>query len=517
MAVNLRIAAAAGLVVLGVGAAAVVGSLPAFGVTDGAIVATPSSAAQALVCAGPAIAVGADSADADALTASGRPTRVLGTTGGTKATSTALGRGGVRGGTAPRVLRAPAAARAGVIAGAQLEQVTTGDAAGLVATACTAPQSDVWFAAGATTTGRTTVLTLANPSPVAAQVRVRVWSENGPVDAASFSDLVVPGKGRRAVSLAGVAPSAGGTVVRVTSSGGLVGAALEQRTVRGLESGGVDLAVPTVGPALEQVVPGVRVAGAAAVAATAREDDYADLQTVVRVLVPGSEGTDVSITATPDAGGPAVTAGRRVAGGVVTDFPLNGLADGTYTVRVTAGLPVVTGVRTSVVGDAGASATPDDSVPAPTGSTGSTTGPGAAGGTDAGLVGGDAPVDTSTEGGTSTAGAATSTARGIDLAWFAAAPTLAATAAIAVTDAPSPILSIAGSGTARTVTLSGALSQTVRVPAKGAVAVPVPRGLLVLKGADGLRAAVSYAGPDALAGYPAAGADQDARGISISR
>src|SRR5207244_1440494 len=83
---------------------------------------------------------------------------------------------------------APAAASGGAIAGAQVEQVSVGDAAGLVAASCTAPQSDLWFAAGATTTGRTTVLTLANPSAVAAQVGVRVWSENGPVDAASFSE-----------------------------------------------------------------------------------------------------------------------------------------------------------------------------------------------------------------------------------------------------------------------------------------------------------------------------------------
>ncbi|WP_375388532.1 DUF5719 family protein [uncultured Amnibacterium sp.] len=514
MAVNLRIAGAAGLVVFGVVAAGVVGQLPAFGVTDSAMVATPSSAAQSLVCPGPAIAVGADSANASALTATGRPTRVAGTVGGTAPTSTALDRGDVKGGTAPRVLSAPAAAKAGAIAGAQVEQVTTGDAAGLAATACTAPRSDLWFAAGATTTGRTTVLTLANASAVPAQVRVRVWSEQGPVDAASISDLVVPAEGRRAVSLAGVAPSAGGVVVRVTSSGGLVGAALEQRTVRGLESGGVDLVGPTAAPTTAQVVPGVRVAGAAAVATAARADDSADLATVVRVLVPGRVAADVTITATPDAGGQAVTVGRRVAAGVVTDFPVPGLADGTYTVRVAADRPLVTGVRTSVVGDAGASSTPDDSAAgAPT-----TTGAGAAVGTDAGLVGGDGPADTSSS---AAAGAAsvgtTSTARGIDLAWFAAAPTLTGTASVAVVDAPAPVLTIAGTGRARSVTLSGATPATVQVPAKGSVAVPVAKGLLVLRGADGLFAAVSYAGADAVAGYPVGAADQEARGIRVFR
>jgi hypothetical protein len=513
VALNGRVIGATALVAGGAFAALIVGQLPAFGVVDQAQIATPSSAPQSLVCPGPAIAVGADPADANALTATGTPSRVVGTVGAKTTRTTVLGRGEVKGGSAPRALSAPAAGSAGALAAAQLEQVTVGDAAGLVATACSVPESDVWFAAGATSTGRTTVLTLANASTVAAQVGVKVWTENGPVDSASFSELVVPAKGRKAVSLAGIAPSAGGIVVRVTSTGGRVGAALEQRTVRGLESGGVDMTGPTTAPALEQVVPGVRIAGAAAVASAARADDYADLQTVVRVLVPGTEATDVSITATPDAGGQPITLGRRVAGGVVTDFPVSGLTDGTYTVKVSGKRPIVTGVRTSVVGDANGSTTPSDSAgTTDSGATGSS-----AVGTDAGLVGGTGPVDTSgsTSSSTSTDASATSTARGIDLAWFAAAPKLSATSAIAVVNAPAPMLTIAGSGTARSVKLSGAVRRTVRVPAKGSVVVPVTRGVVVLRGAEGLRAAVSYAGADAVAGYPVAAADQEAHAIRI--
>jgi len=510
---NGRVIGATALVVAGAFAAAIVGQLPAFGVADAGTTATPSSAPQSLICPGPAIAVGADPSDAAALTATGTPARTAGTVGGTKPKATVLKKGEVSGGTAPRALSAPAASSAGAIAAAQSEQVTVGDAVGLVATSCTAPQSDAWFAAGATTTGRTTVLTLTNAAPVAAQVGVRVWTENGPIDSASFSELVVPAMGRKAVSLAGVAPSAGGLVVRVTSTGGRVSAAVEQRTVRGLESGGVDMTGATAAPALEQVVPGVRIAGAAAVASARRAADYADLQTVVRVLVPGSKATDVSITASSDAGGKPVTVGRRVAGGVVTDFPVTGLTNGTYTVRVSAKRPIVTGVRTAVVGDAGASTTPDDTT---TSDVGSSSGSDAVG-SDAGLVGGDGPTDTSgTSTATSTDASATSTARGIDLAWFAAAPALSPTAAVAVVRAPSAVLTIASSGAAATVRLSGATDETVRVPAKGSVAVPVARGLLVLRGAKGLRAAVSYAGADAIAGYPVASADQEARAIRIT-
>lgn len=515
MALNLRLVGATGLVAVGVAAAAIAGQLPAFGVSEHVLVATPSSAPQSLVCPGAAIAVGASGTDVSALSATGTPSRVSGTAGGVKPTTTSLSRGGVSGGAGPKALSAPAERRAGAIAGAQAEQAV-GDAAGLVATACTAPQSDLWFAAGSTTTGRTTVLTLANPSSVAAQVTVRTWTEAGAVDSTSSNVVTVRAKSRTAVSLAGIAPSAGGLVVRVTSRGGRVAAALEQRTVRGLESGGVDMTGPTTGPATTQVVPGVRVASAVAVTATQSEDDFGDLQPVVRVFLPGSASADVRIAVVPDGGGQAVTLGRTVAARVVTDFPVSGLVDGTYTVHVTAAVPVVTGVRTSTVADSSASSTPTDSSSASSGASGS----GAAVGSDAGLVGGDGPAEGSvsdSSSGAASSGTATSTARGIDLAWFAAAPELTATAALAVVDASSPVITIANPGPARTVRLSGAVAQSVRVPSKSAVAVPATTGVVVLTGATGLRAAVSYAGTDAIAGYPAVPADQQAQAVRISQ
>ena len=172
-------------------------------------------------------------------------------------------------------------------------------------------------------------------------------------------------------------------------------------------------------------MPGVRVLDAAAVAQASRADDYADLQTVVRVLVPGSDGDRRLDHRDPGrAAASRSRSGRRVAGGVVTDFPVTGLVDGTYTIRVSAKRPIVTGVRTAVVGDVSGSTTPDDST-----STGSTTGSGtgrsAAVGTDAGLVGGDGPVDTSgSRASSSTAGRLRRPRprAGIDFAWFAAAP-----------------------------------------------------------------------------------------------
>jgi hypothetical protein len=79
------------------------------------------------------------------------------------------------------------------------------------------------------------------------------------------------------------------------------------------------------------------------------------------------------------------------------------------------------------------------------------------------------------------------------------------------------MLTIASTGEKRTVRLSGATHETVQVPAKGGIAVPVQHGVVVLRNAEGLRAGVSYAGADALAGYPVAAADQQATPVRITR
>ena len=194
MALTSRLLGASGVVIVGVVAAAVFGQIPALGAEDHAIVATPASAAQRLVCPGSPVAAGAAGQKASTLSADGSPSRQVGVAGSGRVTTRTLGGGAVKGGsgTRPRLVTAPAAdAKHGAIAGAESQAVTTGDAAGLTATACTVPVNIAWIAAGATTTGRTSVLTLANASSVPAQVELDVWTENGPVAAVGPAQLLV--------------------------------------------------------------------------------------------------------------------------------------------------------------------------------------------------------------------------------------------------------------------------------------------------------------------------------------
>ncbi|MCU1474861.1 DUF5719 family protein [Amnibacterium sp.] len=521
MAVTSRLLGASGVVIVGVVVAAVLGQLPAVGAESHAIVATPSSPVQRLVCPGSPVAVGAAGQKASTLSADGSPTRHVDVAGSGSVTGTTLGGGAVKGGssTRPRLFTAPAAdAKHGAIAGAQSQTVTTGDASGLAASACSVPVNTAWVAAGSTTTGRTTVLTLANASSVPAQVSLDVWTENGRVDTAGGTEVLVGARSRLAVSLASIAPSAAGTAVQVTSTGGQLGVAVEQRVVRGLESGGLDLTGPTAAPATRQVITGVRIANASAVAAASATTGYGDLLPVLRLLAPGTKAADVRVTITGSSGSGHKVLSRHIEAGKVTDITLPGLTDGVYSLDVQSSQPVVTGARVATVTDESASTTDTGATVAgattgTAGTDGSVAG-GTSTGTDSGLVGGNGTTNAASGmNGTPT----TATARGIDLAWIAAADPLGRSATVAVADGPGATLSLANP-TDHTVSVkvAGVGGSTVKVPAGGTAVTRVQPGVGTVTGGSGLRAAISYAGSDAVAAYPVAPADQAAHPVRVT-
>ena len=521
MAVTSRLLGASGVVIVGVVVAAALGQIPAVGAEDHAILATPTSPVQRLVCPGSPVAVGAAGRKATALSAEGSPTRHVDVAGSGSVTATTLGGGAVTGdsGTRPRLFTARAAdAKHGAIAGAQSQMMTAGDASGLTASACSVPVNTAWVAAGSTTTGRTTVLTLANASGVPAQAALAVWTENGRVETAGGSEVLVGAHSRLAVSLASIAPSAAGTVVEVTSTGGQLGVAVEQRVVRGLESGGLDLTGPTSAPATRQVITGVRIANASAVAAASATTGYGDLLPVLRLLAPATKAADVRVTITGPSGSGHKVLSRHLDGGKVADLTLPGLTDGVYSLDVQSTQPIVTGARVATVTDESGSTTDtatttDGTTTGTAGTDGSVAG-GISTGTDAGLVGGTGPMDAASGmNGTAT----TATARGIDLAWIAAADPLGSSATVAVADGPGATLSFANpTDRAVSVKVAGVGSATVKVPAGGTAVTTVHAGVGTLTGGSGLRAAVSYAGSDAVAAYPVAPADQAAHPVRVT-
>jgi len=233
---------------------------------------SPVPVDQQRSCAGPAVRLGGGAdGSATAITAFGRPDFTAGT-------PTALGAGIIalanidvpssESGATPVSLAAPSAgAPDALLAAAQTETVATADVAGLAAAACVEGASTSWLLAGATDTGRSTMLLLTNESAVSATVDLALYTGEGPVAAPGLTSIAVPPAAQRTISLAGYAPGQAQLAVGVSSRGGLISAALQQSIVRGLEPGGLDLVGATAPAASELTIPGLRITTAVAVLA----------------------------------------------------------------------------------------------------------------------------------------------------------------------------------------------------------------------------------------------------------
>lgn len=243
-----------------------------------------------------------------------------------------------------------AAAGDTLFAAAQSQNVAEGDLVGLATAACGEASADSWLVAGATTVGRTSFVVLGNPGDVPAVVDLSLYGEQGSIDAPGASNIDVPARSTRILSLAGLAPDLASPVLHVTAEVGAVTAALQQSVVRGLAPGGVELAGATAAASTEQVVAGIRVSGTSSIAEQVGSPETADLQSVLRMLVPGTDPASVTIRVSEErTGGTETEYQVGLTPGVVTEFPLQDIPDGLYSVTIDSDQPVVAGARTSTI------------------------------------------------------------------------------------------------------------------------------------------------------------------------
>lgn len=349
-----RVATGATALVIGAGliAAATFLPLPSTRLEPSAVSVTPVPSTDQVICAGSVLRLG-DESGTNATSASpiGSPAVVRASTAG-EVESRVLAATDAGGGVgAPTALSAPSAPDA-VIAGAQSQSVSTEDYRGFAAAACTAPSSDAWIVGGSTAVGRTALLTIANPGTVSSTVSLEIYTEEGLVEAAGTNGIIVAAGSQRVVSLAGFAPSLESLAVHVTSRGGPVAAAIQQSIVRGIDPGGVDIVGSTGVPSTILELPGLTIANGVGVQGLLGLEGYADLDTVLRVLVPGPDAASATVSITPAVEG-GVTAGFTLdlEPGIVTDVPLDDLEDGVYSIRVETDAPVVAALRASAVDD----------------------------------------------------------------------------------------------------------------------------------------------------------------------
>ncbi len=441
---------------------------PRWTIDPSSTVVTPVPAAQQRVCPGPLLRLGdetgqgatsASSVGAAASVFQALPDEV----GASPLPSTENTEG-----VAPLLLTLPPQDDASAdpqLAGSQSQFVDVDDLVGFAAAECVEPSGDSWLVGGAADVGRTTLITISNPTTVIATVDLTIYSEAGIVPAPGAEGIAVPPGAQRIFSLAGFAPGVVRPVVHVESRGGQVVSSLQQSVVRTLAPGGADIVAPGVGPVTRAVIPGLTISQSEAVIAAQSGLGYEDLGTVLRLLAPGDEEVGVSVTITPESAAlnatpvQATTLEVTVRPGEVDDVPLAGLADGVYTVTVVASGPIAAGVRSSVL----------------------------------------------------TSGAAS------DLVWLSTAPELAASSLVSVAAGPGPALRLAndtdapisatvvGSGVGAGVDAGASGAEPggagsggaveVLVPARGSVGIAVaPRSDLQIDATAGLRAAVTYLG-----------------------
>jgi hypothetical protein len=413
---------------------------------------TPVATDQERVCAGPILSLGTDNGDsATQVSSVGYPVFDFAASSGTPAHQSLLSTDDASGVAPFKITLPPDKAnpqKIPLLAGSQTQSVSSGDIVGLSAAECREASGDSWLVGGATTTGRTTLLTMSNPGAVAATVTVSIYTEQGVIEAAGADGITVPPGGQRVLSLAGFAPGAISPVIRVQSSGGQVVANLQESVVRTLDPGGVDIVGTGTGPSTTTVIPGVVLSSMAAVTAGAGADGGADLLPVLRLLAPGTDPVKARVTVSPETGtAKPTTINVTLSPSMVSEVRLGAFADGTYTITVDSDAPIVAGARASTIGATGAT----------------------------------------------------------DLAWFSSTALSAKTALVAVAGGPSPTMHLANATNgAATVTVkaNGVPTKTVTVPPETTVAVPVAesKNYTVTSSLD-LRIAVSYFGDGALASF----------------
>jgi hypothetical protein len=230
---------------------------------------------------------------------------------------------------------------------AQYQKVGAANLSGLAAANCVRPTADAWLVGGDTSSGRETLLIMANPSQVDSTVNLEILGSGGPIEAPGLSSISVPALQTTVVAISSVAPNLATFAVHVVASGGPVGAWLETRTVRGLTAGGVDYVGASIPAAKSLVIPGIFLRSTAAAAALQNlGDSYSDLQPVLRIANASSK--DSTVTA-QFLGVSAKSFGtvlqQDVAAHTVVDVPITGLQDGDYVALLRSDSPVRAAIR----------------------------------------------------------------------------------------------------------------------------------------------------------------------------
>ncbi|WP_421110927.1 DUF5719 family protein [Streptomyces sp. NEAU-S77] len=136
----------------------------------------------------------------------------------------------------------------------QTTAIDAGSGRGLMGTACTAPDTDFWFAGASTGKDRQDFVHLTNPDDRAAEVDLTMYGPNGRLKPASDESITVPGRSTVPVLLSTLTDQRSTDVsLHVTARSGRVGAAVQAID----EKRGGDWIPASAVPATSVAIPGI--------------------------------------------------------------------------------------------------------------------------------------------------------------------------------------------------------------------------------------------------------------------
>ena len=231
----------------------------------------------------------------------------------------------------------------------QAQSANGQQAFGLAAANCVPGANEGWLVAGDNAIGREALLVMANSTKVDATVSLQLYGTSGPIEGAGLSGISAPAGKVTVLPLSSFAPKAETFALQVSSRGAELGLWLQQKTVRGLTPGGLDLVGLSASPSKTVLIPGMFLRNTAALATLASlNQDFSDTKPIIRVTAPGER--DANFTAQIQ-GADGVSFGNvlqaSVPAGTTRDFTLEDLADGNYSVQLSSDEPVLAGVRYS--------------------------------------------------------------------------------------------------------------------------------------------------------------------------
>ena len=231
----------------------------------------------------------------------------------------------------------------------QLQSANGKQAFGLGAANCVPGSNSGWLVAGDNSVGREALLVLANPSAVDATVSLQLFGTSGPIQGSGLSGISAPAGKVTVLPLAAFAPKTETFAVQVSARGAELGIWLQQKTVRGLTPGGLDLVGLSADPSQSVLIPGIFLRGSSKLASmSATDNDLTDTKPILRVTAPGEKAA--TFTAQVQ-GADGSSFGNILQGtvpaGSTRDFDLTDLADGNYSIQLSSDVPVLAAARYS--------------------------------------------------------------------------------------------------------------------------------------------------------------------------